>query len=111
MWLSWKQENISWANKDYTYIDMYKKAYENETDPEKKQDLLNILRSSEALREFHTGSLKPINHLIQFDQTPNQDLRQVRPEIYKISVSFEYKRKIPLSMNFQSKKYRIYSLY
>ena len=79
---------------------MYKKSYENETDPEKKQDLFNILRSSEALREFHTGSLKPINHLIQFDQPPNQDLTEARPEIYKISVSFEYKRKIPLSMIF-----------
>ena len=103
MWLSLRQEKIPWANKDYTYIDMYKKAYENETDPEKKQDLFYILRSSEALREFHTGSLKPINHLIQFDQTPNQDLKEARPEIYKISVSFEHKRKLLLSMKISIK--------
>ena len=103
MWLSLRQENISWANKDFTYIDMYKKSYENETDPEKKRDQLYTLRITEAHREFHTGSLKPIKHLIQFDQTPNKDLKEARPEIYKISVSFEHKRKLLLSMKISIK--------
>ena len=96
MWLDWRQENISWANKDYTYIDFYKKSYEYATDPETKQKNLYSLRDAEARRDFYTGSLKPINHLIQFDQEPNLDLKEVRREIYKISVSFEPKRKLLL---------------
>ena len=91
MWLDSREENISWANKDYTYIDFYKKSYEYETDPETKRNHLYSLRDAEARRDFYRGSLKPINHLIQFDQEPNLDLKGVRLEIYKISVSFEPK--------------------
>ena len=93
-WLSQRQAKIHWTNKDYTYVDFLKKAYENATDPEKKRDKLHALRMSEALRDFHTGSLKPINNLIQFDSKPNLDLKEVRVEIYKISVSFEPKCKL-----------------
>ena len=93
-WLSQKQANIPFSNKDYTYIEFLKKAYENATDPEKKRDKLHALRFAEAYRDFHTGSLKPINNLIQFDSKPNLDLQEVRVEIYKISVSFEHKSKL-----------------
>ena len=88
------QVHIPWQNKDFTYIDLYKKSYEYHTDPEEKQNVLYVLRSSEALRDFHIGSLKQINHLIQFDNKPNLDLKQARSEIFKISVSFDFRRKI-----------------
>ena len=88
------QGKISWANKDFTYIDLYRKSFEYETDPEKKTRLLYTLRAAEARRDFFIGSLKPINHLIQFDQKPNLNLKEVQSEIYKISVSFEPKRKL-----------------
>ena len=90
MWLCLRQENISWENKDYTYIDLYKKSYEYERDPETKRiNRFYALRGEEARRDYHTGSLKSINHLIQFDKEPNLDLKEVRLEIYKITVSFE----------------------
>ena len=92
--MSISQEKISWTNKDYTYIDLYKKSYEYETDPEKKIRQLYTLRAVEARRDFFTGSLKPINDLIQFDEQPNLNLKEVRSEIYKISVSFEPKSKL-----------------
>lgn len=92
-----RQGNISWENKDYTYIDLYKKSYEYESDPAtKKTTRLYVLRAEEARRDYHTGSLKSINHLIQFDQEPNLDLKKVRVEIYKITVSFIPKRKLLL---------------
>ena len=78
---------------DYSYIDFHRKAYENETQPEMKMQYLHMLRESEARRDFHRGSLRQINHLIQFDMKPNLELNEVRCEIYKISVSLEYKRK------------------
>ena len=74
---------------DFSYIDFHRKAYENETQPEIKMQYLHNLRDVEARRDFHRGSLRQINHLIQFDLKPNLELNEVRCEIYKISVSFE----------------------
>ena len=85
------QNNI--PRPDYSYIDFYLKAYENETQPARKITLLHILRESEAERDFHSGSIRQINHLIQFDPKPNLELKEARQEIYKISVSFEPKCK------------------
>ena len=84
-----QQSNIPWPEKDYSYIDFYLKAYENETEPVQKIDRLHFLRLNEADRDFYTGSIRQINHLIQFDPKPNLELKEVRQEIYKISVSFE----------------------
>ena len=91
--LAQKQNNIPWSDKDYSYIDFYLKAYENETEPARKIDRLHGLRTSEGRRDFHTGSIRQINHLIQFDPKPNLELKEARQEIYKISVSFEPKCK------------------
>ena len=57
---------------------------------------LHNLRVSEAQRDFYLGSIRQIKHLIQFDPTPNLELKEAQQEIYKISVSFEPKGK---SMN------------
>ena len=89
-----KQSNIPWSDKDYSYIDFYLKAYENETRPARKIDRLHRLRDCEANRDYHTGSIRQINHLIQFDPKPNLELKEARLEIYKISVSFEPKCKL-----------------
>ena len=88
-----KQANNPWPDRDYSYIDFYLKAYENENQPARKIDRLHRLRLNEADRDFHTGSIRQINHLIQFDPKPNLELKEARLEIYKISVSFEPKCK------------------
>ena len=84
-----KQMMIPWPDKNYSYIDFYRKAYENETDPSAKIRSLYTLQESEARRDFYAGSIRQINHLIQFDPTPNLELNEARCEIYKISVSFK----------------------
>ena len=91
--LAGKQANIPWSDQDYSYIDFYLKAYENEIRPARKIGRLHELRENEAIRDFHTGSIRQINHLIQFDPKPNLELKEARQEIYKISVSFEPKCK------------------
>ena len=91
--LQHKQHNIPWLEKDYSYIDLFRKAYEEEERPLKKMKLLHELRESEAKRDFFTGSIRQIQYLIQLDPTPNLELKQARCEIYKISVSFESARK------------------
>ena len=58
-----------------------------------KKKYLHHLREFEARRDFFTGSLRQINHLIQIDATPNLELKQAKCEIYKVSVSFESKCK------------------
>ena len=74
---------------DYNCIEYYQKAYENETDPAKKENTLNLLRSTNARRDFYIGSLRQINHLFQIDPEPNRDFTEAKWEMYKISINFE----------------------
>ena len=92
--LSQKQKNLPGPEKDYkTYIDCYRRAYENETRPTEQMRFLYRLLDTEAARDFDVGGLRQINHLIQMDPTPNLELKEARSEIYKISISFEPKSK------------------
>ena len=81
-----EQKHIPWPERDYSYIDLLRKAYENET----VKDPLDLhqIRDAEARRDFWTGSIREINHLIQVTM-PNIQLKDARCEIYKISVSFD----------------------
>ena len=93
--LSQKQKNLPGPEKDYkTYIDCYRRAYENETRPTEQMRFLYRLLDTEAARDFDVGGLRQINHLIQMDPTPNLELKEARSEIYKISISFEPKSKV-----------------
>jgi len=93
--LSQKQKNLPGPEKDYkTYIDCYRRAYENETRPTEQMRFLYRLLDTEAARDFDVGGLRQINHLFQMDPTPNLELKEARSEIYKISISFEPKGKI-----------------
>ena len=83
-----KQKSITWDAKDYTYIEFYRKAYENSYDDYNKDIIFDMLQTSEVERDYFTGSLMQIKHLIQFDPKPNRELKEVRSEIFKISLSF-----------------------
>ena len=86
-----KQLYTPWSEKDYSYIDFYRKSYENLT--VKDADALHQLRDAEARRDFWTGSIREIHHLIQ-QTPPNIELKEARCEIYKISVSFDSSSKL-----------------
>ena len=89
--LEQKQENIPWAEKDYSYIEYYQKAYDivdGEKNPMDKRLYYHFFRGAVVERYYFTGSLWQINHLIQFDSKPNVELKEPRLEIYKISLSF-----------------------
>ena len=75
--------------KDYSYIEYFRKAMMNETDPCKKEDTLQLVKFYEAERDYYTPSLRQINHLIQIDEKPNLELMEPKWELYKISISFQ----------------------
>ena len=47
-----------------------------------------MLRHCEATRDLFTESIKDIYPLIQFDPMPNQELKDPKIELFKISISF-----------------------
>ena len=91
LWWYTSQHFVPWSEKNFGYLDYYRKGYENETDPAAKDAALACLQQQEARRDFHTASMKQINHLIQFDPEPNTELREARWELYKISVPMIFK--------------------
>ena len=79
------------ADTDYRFLTYFKKSLEN--GPFRK-DLFYKIKYHENKRDYFTPSLKPINHLIQFDEKPNLDLIEPKRELYKISLSFFRMRKL-----------------
>ena len=50
----------------------------------------NMILDAESARDFFAvSSLRQFNHLIQFDDKPNFEIKEPRWEIYKISLTFE----------------------
>ena len=78
---------INPADGDYSCIEYFQKAYDNQTNPIKKEETLNLLRETTAMRDFFAGSVRQINHLFQIGE-PNQEFALPRWEIYKISINF-----------------------
>ena len=83
-----KQAGIPWIDKDYSYIDFFRKSYNYDDNPVRKELSFNAIRDSEICREYQIGSIKQINHAIQFDRKPNLRLKEPQCEIYKITISF-----------------------
>ena len=84
-----KQDHKDRAEKDYGYIDDFRKSMIYEPDPRQKEDMSNKLKYYESERDYFTASLRPINHLLQIDQNPNLELTEPRWELYKVSISFQ----------------------
>ena len=78
---------------DFGFIEYYREAIALYKDPDDRSRHLHLIKYCEAQRDFHTPSLRHINHLIQIDEKPNLELREPRCEIYKISLSFQPRRK------------------
>ena len=84
------QTNIKKKDRNYDYIEYYRKAYENMTIEEEKRYYYFMLIQAEATRDFHTGSIREIDHLVQLEN-PNYDLKEPEWDLYRISISFESK--------------------
>ena len=68
-------------------MDAAYKAYENESNPDRKQRFLDIAQHHNLRHDYFRGSVKQINHLIQFDAHPNSLITEPQCEIYKITIS------------------------
>ena len=87
--LSDKQRNLNPIEANYSYIEYYRKAMMNHTDPGAKLTKLLVLKYHEGRRDYFSPSLRQINHLIQIDEKPNLELMEPKWELYKISISFQ----------------------
>ena len=87
--------DIPAVNWDYEFVEFYRKACAQSelTSAEEKKDILFALENGEALRDYYTGAIGEIKHLVQLDSTPNLELKEPKWELYKISVSFPFVRK------------------
>ena len=74
---------------DYGYIEYYRRALANTTNAEKGIRYSYKILNGEALKDYHSISLRQINHLVQIDETPNLKLKEPRWELYKISLSLQ----------------------
>ena len=87
------EPSIAPSKRNYEFINYYRKSYELETRPEQKESYFHQVLEREAFRDYHTESLRQINNLLQIDRKPNLELTEPKEELYKISVSFQPKRK------------------
>ena len=81
---------IQWIPKaevDYSYIENFRRAYNSSTDPNFKNQLLDAIESTQGGKEYHTGSMKQIDHLVQIG-SPNRDINEARWDLYKVTVTF-----------------------
>ena len=53
-----KQAGIPWIDKDYSYIDFFRKSYNYDDDPVTKEISLIGIRDAETRKEYHMGSIK-----------------------------------------------------
>ena len=73
---------------DFSYLELFRKGVECETNHDQKFQYSHILHFGEAIRDVCTESIKEISPLIQFDPESNQELKEVKVQLYKISISF-----------------------
>ena len=83
-----KQQDIDKHERDYSYIEYYRKAYENMQIEEEKRYYYFMLLHAEAARDYNTTSIRQIDHLVQLGK-PNFDLKEPECDLYKVSISFE----------------------
>ena len=87
-WLLKKQEALQKPERDYSFIEYYRKAYENMHIEEEKRYYYFMLLQAEAVRDYNTRIIRQIDHLVQFG-VPNFDLKEPECDLYKVSISFE----------------------
>ena len=77
---------------NYSFIEYTRKAYQYEHRPYKKEEAMICIQYDEAMRDYFTGQITEIRHLVQFDQKPS-DIKEAKWDVYKISFSFDITRK------------------
>ena len=83
-----KQKDLLPSQWDWSFLEYFRKAVDLEPSDEMKKGILHALRHCEATHDLWTESIKDIYPLIQFDPIPNQELKEPKIELYKISISF-----------------------
>lgn len=75
-----------YKHEDYSYIDLYKKAFEIAESPADKKHYYSEIAYFEAHRDYHQGSIKEFKTLKQIG-TPDHELNEAKWDLFKISMS------------------------
>ena len=76
-----KQKHLDPVAIDYSYIEYFQS--------ETSEDL--HIKLHEGKRDYYTVSLRQVNHLEQIGK-PNLELSEVKWELYKVAISFEWRK-------------------
>ena len=83
-----KQENKDPAARDYSYIEHLRKSVMMVPGA----PISPYIKFHESKRDYFTPSLRQVNHLVQIDEKPNLELMEPKWELYKVSISFEWRK-------------------
>lgn len=75
-----------YKHEDYSYIDLYKKAFEIAESPSDKKHYYSEIAYFEAHRDYHEGSIKEFKTLKQIG-APDLELQEAKWDLFKISMS------------------------
>ena len=81
MLLKDKQEDLDPTARDYSYIEYYRRSVASEI----------LVKLHEGKRDYFSASLRQVNHLVQIGE-PNIELLEAKWELYKVSISFEWRK-------------------
>ena len=101
-WLQNKQDDIPPNKCDYSYLEFIRRGLQFVTGEKMKSHFVHALHYGEATQDMWSESIKEIRPLIQFDPEPNQELKEVKAELYKISVSFSHEDACNVILQFNS---------
>ena len=87
------------TNTDYGYIEYYQKSLENTSSPKERERMLNQIKFNEARRDYWTESVKSINHLVQYDEKPNHEIKEPKWDLYRLTISFQAKSRFQKILN------------
>ena len=83
-----EQEKLDPAARDYSYIEHLRKSAMMVPGAL----ISSYIKSHESKRDYFTPSLRQVNHLVQIDEKPNVELMEPKWELYKVSISFEWRK-------------------
>ena len=75
-----------YGHEDYSYMDFYKKAFENAKNRSQKELYFSELVYHEAHRDYHEGSFKEFKALKQIGP-PDHEVKEAKWDLFKISMS------------------------
>ena len=67
LFIEQSQNDVPSVERDYSFAEYYRKAYEYDSPGYRKDSFWHDWQNAEAMRDFYTGSITEIKHLVQLE--------------------------------------------